>query len=280
MAIYAIGDLQGCYKDLLELLNKINFKSEKDTLWFVGDLVNRGPDSLSTLRFVKDLGQSAQTVLGNHDLHLLAIHQGIRKNNDSDIQKIIDAPDCEDLMQWLRQQPLLHYDAQSQFTMVHAGIYPHWTLDQAKEYANELETILSSEQYPEFFKNMYGNSPDQWQESLSGWDRIRFICNSFTRMRYCHPNGQLDFTFNGAPGSEENDLIPWFNLQSRCTENNKIIFGHWSTLGYFKKQNNLTLPKNIYATDTGCVWGGQLTALNIDNPTETISIDCPKRATP
>jgi len=280
MAIYAIGDLQGCYNDLLELLNKINFKPEKDKLWFVGDIVNRGPDSLNTLRFVKELGDSAQMVLGNHDLHLLAIHQKIRTNKDVDLQKIIDAPDCNELMTWLRQQPLLHHDESTKFIMVHAGIYPYWSLDQAKQAANELENILSSEDHPEFFQNMYGNQPDHWQESLKSWERLRFICNSFTRMRYCHPDGKLDFTFNGAPGTQQNNLIPWFNIKNRLAADCKIVFGHWSTLGYFKEKNNLTLPDNIYATDTGCVWGGQLTALNINNPSEIISIDCPKRATP
>jgi len=288
MAIYAIGDIQGCYEDLTRLLDKVNFSPSTDTLWFVGDLVNRGPDSLATLRFIKDLGATAQTVLGNHDLHLLAIYHGLKRNKDSNIQELLNAPDCKELIDWLRTRPLLIHDEQTDFTLVHAGIHPHWTLDQAKAYASELETILSADNYLDFLNHMYGNKPNKWSEDLTGWDRLRFICNSFTRMRYCEPRGQLDFEYNGVPGSQDNNLIPWFDVSGRANENAKIIFGHWSTLGYFQKQNNLIIPANLYPTDTGCVWGGRLTALKIeasknsdnDWATETISIDCPQRAVP
>lgn len=286
MAIYAIGDIQGCFEDLTNLLDKVNFNPSTDKLWFVGDLVNRGPDSLSTLRFIKELGESALTVLGNHDLHLLATYHGIKRNNDSSIQALLNAPDCDELIHWLRAQPLLIHDEQTNFSMVHAGIFPYWTLSQAKRYANELENVLSSDNYLDFLNHMYGNQPNQWSEELTGWDRLRFICNSFTRMRYCHANGQLDFDYNGAPGSQENNLIPWFEVSNRANDSENIIFGHWSTLGYFQKQNDLTIPDNIYATDTGCVWGGTLTALKIEADknntykTEFIAIDCPQRATP
>lgn len=288
MTIYAIGDIQGCYEDLTNLLDKIHFNPSKDKLWFVGDLVNRGPDSLSTLRFIKELGESAKTVLGNHDLHLLATYHGIKRNNDTSVQELLNAPDCDELIDWLRTQPLLIHDEQTNFTLVHAGIYPQWTLSQAKRYANELETVLSSDNYLDFLNHMYGNRPNQWSNELTGWDRLRFICNSFTRMRYCHANGQLNFDYNGAPGSQENNLIPWFDVPHRVNNNEKIIFGHWSTLGYFQKQNNLIIPDNIYATDTGCVWGGTLTALKIEADknseagwtTEIIAIDCPQRAAP
>jgi len=285
MAIYAIGDIQGCYEDLNNLLEYVSFNPSSDKIWFVGDLVNRGPDSLNTLRFIKGLGTTARTVLGNHDLHLLAIYHGIKNNKDPKIDEILNAADCDELIHWLRMQPLLIHDQQTQFTIVHAGIYPQWSLDEAKIYAHELEVILQSDNYLDFLNHMYGNQPHTWSESLTGWDRLRFICNSFTRMRYCQKHGQLDFEFNGEPGSQENKLIPWFNLRNRPTANEKIIFGHWSTLGYFQKKNNLILPKGIYATDTGCVWGGKLSALKIETINEKqniemLSIDCPKRATP
>ena len=289
MTIYAIGDIQGCYKDLTNLLEKVNFNTLTDKLWFVGDLVNRGPDSLNTLRFIKGLGDSAQVVLGNHDLHLLAIYHGIKKNKDTSIQEILDASDCDELLNWLRTQSLLFHDTQTNFVMVHAGVYPHWTLEQAKLYANELESVLSSDNYLDFLNHMYGNKPDVWSEELSDWDRLRFICNSFTRMRYCHTNGQLDFDSNDAPdagGFKNNDLIPWFDIPNRVCKNEKIIFGHWSTLGYFQKQNNLLIPDNVFATDTGCVWGGTLSALKIEVEnnskitTEMVSIDCPQRSIP
>ena len=286
MTIYAIGDIQGCYEDLTNLLEKVNFKPLEDKLWFVGDLVNRGPDSLSTLRFIKSLGDSAQVVLGNHDLHLLAIYHGIKKNKDASVQEILDASDCGELLDWLRKQPVLFHDAQTNFIMVHAGIYPHWSLEQAKSYAHELENVLSSDNYLDFLNHMYGNKPDEWSEELSDWERLRFICNSFTRMRYCKANSQLDFDFNGAPDSQINDLIPWFDIPNRDCKDEKIIFGHWSTLGYFQKENNLSIPDNIFATDTGCVWGGTLSALKIDLrnngqfKTEMVSIDCPQRSTP
>ena len=287
MTIYAIGDIQGCYKDLTNLLEKVNFNALTDKLWFVGDLVNRGPDSLGTLRFIKGLGENAQVVLGNHDLHLLAIYHGIKKNKDSSVQEILDAPDCDELINWLRKQPLLFHDTQTNFVMVHAGIYPHWSLEQAKSYANELESVLSSDNYLDFLNQMYGNKPKKWSEKLSGWERLRFICNSFTRMRYCHANGKLDFDSNDAPntsGSKNNGLIPWFDISNRICSVEKIIFGHWSTLGYL--QNDLSIPDNIFSTDTGCVWGGKLTALKIKMKkngqikTKMVSIGCPQRSIP
>lgn len=277
MAIYAIGDLQGCFDDLTKLIDKINFNPDQDKLWFVGDLVNRGPDSLSTLRYVKDLGNSAQTVLGNHDLHLLATYHGLKKNNDTSITEILSAPDCDELMHWLRNQPLLIHDTKSQFTMVHAGIYPEWTLSQAQQHAQELETILASNNYLDFLNHMYGNTPNQWQDSLAHWERLRFICNAFTRMRYCTPDMALDFEFNGAPGTQDNGLIPWFNIENRKAKKEKIVFGHWSTLGYFQETLDFPLPETIFATDTGCVWGGKLTALKITDSIDVISVDCPKR---
>lgn len=274
MATYAIGDLQGCYDSLLRLLDKLNFNDNKDKLWFAGDLVNRGPDSLSTLRFVKSLGDKAITVLGNHDLHLLAIAAKHKKTNDASLQDILNAKDSDNLLNWLRIQPLLHHDSQLNFTMVHAGIYPGWNLSEAKKHAKELENILCGDNYIEFIFNMYGNLPEKWNVNLKSWERLRFICNSFTRMRYCETDGSLNFKSHGAPGTHPKNTLPWFEVHKRKIMEERILFGHWSTLGLIKN-------KNIYALDTGCVWGGQLTALRIDkeNP-EYISVDCPGDAKP
>lgn len=274
MATYAIGDLQGCYDSLLRLLDKLNFNESKDTLWFAGDLVNRGPDSLSTLRFVKSLSDNAITVLGNHDLHLLAIAAKHKKTKDSGLKEILNADDADDLLNWLRKQPLLHHDPRLNCTMVHAGIYPGWDLQDAQKYANELETVLRSDDYLKFIFNMYGNLPEKWDDELKGWERLRIICNIFTRMRYCENDGTLNFKSHGAPGTHPENTVSWFEVPNRKVMESKILFGHWSTLGIINK-------KNIYALDTGCVWGGKLTALRIDteNP-EYISVDCPGDANP
>lgn len=274
MATYAIGDLQGCYDSLLRLLDKLKFDTTKDTLWFAGDLVNRGPDSLSTLRFVKSLGDNAITVLGNHDLHLLAIAAKHKNTNDNGLKDILNADDANELLNWLRRQPLLHQDSQLNFTMVHAGIYPGWDLKTAQKSANELEVVLRSNDYLEFIFNMYGNLPEKWDDELQHWERLRFICNSFTRMRYCEKDGSLNFKSHGAPGTHPENTLPWFDITSRKITDERIIFGHWSTLGKVNK-------KNVYPLDTGCVWGGQLTALRLDKEEpEYISIDCPSEANP
>lgn len=274
MATYAIGDLQGCYDSLLRLLEKLNFDEAKDTLWFAGDLVNRGPDSLSTLRFVKSLGNKAITVLGNHDLHLLAIAAKHKKTKDAGLKDILNAPDSEELLNWLRKLPLLHHDKKINYTMAHAGIYPTWSLTDAQTHAIELETVLRSDDYLEFILNMYGNLPEKWNDELTSWDRLRFICNSFTRMRYCELDGTLSFKSHGAPGTHPENTIPWFDVAERKMSNARILFGHWSTLGKVKREN-------IYALDTGCIWGGELTALRIDRLTpEYFSIQCPGDADP
>ncbi len=274
MTTYAIGDLQGCYTALQQLLEKIHFDPEKDMLWFAGDLVNRGPESLQCLRFVKSLGDRAITVLGNHDLHLLAIAEEHKSTNDQGLKDILDADDSEELLDWLRQQPLLHHDPVLGYTLVHAGIYPLWDLQQAQEHARELEAVLQSEQYRDFIFNMYGNEPDKWQDDLTGFDRLRFICNSFTRMRYCNEEGVLDFSNNGAPGTAPENMSPWFTLAARKTKSDRVVFGHWSTLGLVKKEN-------IFALDTGCVWGGKLTALALEaTPAQHFSIDCTAAANP
>lgn len=273
MATYAIGDLQGCFESLLALLDKLNFDKTKDTLWFAGDLVNRGSDSLATLRFVKALGDRAITVLGNHDLHLLAIAHNVKTTRSPDLQRILDAEDRNELLLWLSMRPLLHHDSKLNYTITHAGVYPFWSLEQAKNYADELEDELKTNLH-DFLNNMYGDLPAAWDDTLIGFDRLRFICNCFTRMRFCNNDGTLDFSSNGAPGSIPEGTSPWFDISNRKADDEKLLFGHWSTLGEVSK-------KNIYALDTGCVWGGKLTALRIDQEEpKYISVDCPSAANP
>lgn len=270
MAIFAIGDIQGCWIELQRLLNKINFDPEEDTLWFTGDLVNRGPGSLETVRFVKKLGDSAITVLGNHELHLLAIAHGkfkARKNDTFDA--LLKAHDRDELIEWLRHRPLMHRDKELGYAMVHAGLPPQWSIKEASRRAKEIETVLQSDQVGDFLENMYGDEPAIWDEELTGWERLRFITNCFTRIRYCDKKGRLNLKQKCAPGDQPDGLFPWFELPKRKNKSADIIFGHWSTLG-FKAENG------IYALDTGCLWGGQLTALRIDGEEMfRTSIDCP-----
>ncbi len=268
MASYAIGDLQGCYDELLQLMDKIGFDTAIDRIYFVGDLVNRGPKSLECLRFVKKLGHCAVTVLGNHDLCLIASYLGIRKTANKDtLDKILKAPDCDELLFWLRNQPLLYRDKALGFTMVHAGLAPQWTIQEAAELANEVENYIRGPDYQDFFKQMYGNQPIRWSSSLQGIARLRFIVNAMTRIRYCTTDGELDFACKGAPGSQPTDLIPWFNIENRASLKERVIIGHWSTLGKIS-------ANNVYALDTGCVWGGKLTAMRLDTPDpEYISVN-------
>lgn len=261
MAVYAIGDIQGCFDELQALLAQIGFDRQKDRLWFTGDLVNRGPKSLETLRFVKGLGERAVTVLGNHDLHLLAVAFGYGKKLAKDTLKpILQAEDGEALIHWLRHRPVLHHDPQLGYLMVHAGLPPQWDLATAKACAHELEQVLRGDDYLDFIANMYGNKPKRWKESLSGIDRLRFITNAFSRTRYCRADGALDFKAKGAPGDQPDGLIPWFEVPGRKSRDLRIVFGHWSTLGVGEKANTLAL-------DGGCLWGGQLVAARIDTPT-------------
>lgn len=256
MPTYAIGDIQGCFSALQRLLDKIHFNEHKDTLWFVGDLVNRGPESLETLRFIKKLPNRV-VVLGNHDLHLMAVYFGIRKMYaDDTIEDIINAPDCEQLISWLRQQPLVHYDAQLKYAMVHAGFAPMWDLKKALTLANEVSTVLKNENVTEYLKQMYGNEPTLWQDDLKGWERLRVITNYLTRMRYCDATGHLDLQvkdLNAPP-----NFYPWFLVPNRKTANDNIIFGHWAAL-----QGKADHP-HVFALDTGIVWGRELTAMCLE----------------
>lgn len=274
MATYAIGDLQGCYKPFQQLLEIIKFDPADDQLWLAGDLVNRGPDSLSTLRFVYQHRHCIHTVLGNHDLHLLALSEGVRQMDDPGLQDIVNAPDADELLDWLRHQPLLHYDKQIKTVMVHAGISPQWTLKQARQYAKELEEVLGGDKYKKFLNHMYGNEPNAWHEDLKKWDRLRYITNSFTRMRYVDAQGNLDLKQNGSIGSQPKHLTPWFTLKARKPIKARVLFGHWSTLGPFQIDN-------YYCLDSGCVWGGQLTALKIDGEVpQWLSIPCHEARSP
>lgn len=260
MATYVIGDVQGCFTALQKLLDKIQFDPQQDSLWFTGDLVNRGPQSLETLRFIKQLGAKAQTVLGNHDLHLLAVLQGAHPGWKEDtLTDIFQAEDRAELIAWLKQQPLLHHDEQLGYAMVHAGLASSWDLNTAKRLAGEVSAILQGEQAVEFFKQMYGNQPNQWDDHLTGWDRARCITNFFTRARFCHVDGSLELTVKGKMETQVGDLVPWFQVPNRVNADLKIIFGHWAAL------SGVTNTPKVYALDTGCVWGFCLTAMRLED---------------
>jgi bis(5'-nucleosyl)-tetraphosphatase (symmetrical) len=267
MAIYAIGDIQGCFDDLLRLLDVIAFNEHNDQLWFAGDLVNRGPKSLETLRFVKSLGTAAIAVLGNHDMHLLAASCMPKLPPKQDtLAPIMAAPDRDELLHWLRHRPLFHHN--NEFCLLHAGLPPQWDFNTTQNMAFIAEKTLRSPNYFLFLKQMYGNKPDKWSPQLKGMTRLRFIINCFTRMRYCDMEGRLDFSNTGAVGSQPKGLLPWFAIPHRKSLDMRIIFGHWSTLGYYEGYN-------CYAIDTGCLWGKQLTAIKLTDPVERTSIDCP-----
>jgi bis(5'-nucleosyl)-tetraphosphatase (symmetrical) len=269
MTTWAIGDLHGCLDEFERLLARLDFDPARDRLWFVGDLVNRGPDSLGCLRRVRDFGDRAITVLGNHDLHLLATAAGIRRVRSKDtFDDVLDAPDRDELLDWLRLQPLLHRDQALDFTMVHAGLHRDWDLDTAARLAAEVETELRKPDCGGLFEYMYGDEPARWSDRLSGEDRIRAIINVMTRMRFCHPDGSLDLDPSGPPGSQPGDLVPWYEVPDRASAGERVVFGHWSRLGYLSTHG-------IHALDSGCLWGGRLTALNLDNPEEVIQVDCP-----
>lgn len=264
MSTYAIGDLQGCYSELQDLLDKINFDETNDQLWFVGDLVNRGPESLACLRFVKSLGTKAKIVLGNHDLHLLAIANKVRKPHRNDtVDEILNADDSEELLDWLKHQPLLVTDPDLQFTMIHAGLPPQWSIEQAKELAQETEILLQSEQFNDFIHNMYGDQPDTWSDELIDDDRHRFIINSFTRIRYIENDGKLNLKEKASPGSQDKTLTPWYAIPERKTKKERIIFGHWSTVHLGNK--NDFKQYNVTPLDTGCLWGRELTAMRLED---------------
>lgn len=258
MAVFAVGDVQGCFDDLQRLLERLNFEPEEDQLWFTGDLVNRGPKSLETLRFVRELGDSAISVLGNHDLHLIAVAEGFQPLKPKDtLQPILDAPDAAELLEWLRLRPLLHFDRQLGYLLVHAGLAPEWDLKKSLACAREVEAVLRGNDYRDLLQNMYGDEPARWSDTLEGFARLRYIINACTRIRYCHPDGALDLRHKGAPGTQPAELQPWFRIPQRKNADIDIVFGHWSTLG------DPRTPR-AWALDSGCLWGGKLTALRLD----------------
>lgn len=263
MTTWAIGDLQGCYDALQRLLEAIRFDPLRDRLWFCGDLVNRGGQSLETLRLVHSLDIHSEVVLGNHDLSLLSIAE--RKEQDQrrvnpDLQRVLFAEDREVLLGWLRQRKLLHRDAALGWAMTHAGLAPKWNLKIAEARAGEVERVLHGKNYGKLLRVMYGDRP-QWSPKLGGLDRQRAIINVFTRMRYCSPQGRIAFDQKGSPGSQTAGLYPWYEAPGRKAIEQRLVFGHWSTLGLF-------MGHGVYGIDTGCVWGGRLTALELVPPGE------------
>lgn len=276
MSTYAIGDVQGCYDELLRLLEHVGFDPAQDMLWFAGDLVNRGPLSTEVLRFVRSLGERAVTVLGNHDLHLLALDAGAAGSRPAgSLAPVLAAPDRSELLEWLRRQRLLHHEPALDFTLVHAGIAPAWDLAQAATHAREVEAVLSGRDAAAFLALMYGDGPAHWTPQLSGMERLRYVVNAFTRMRYVHAgDGSLALGTSKRPGHQPHGLVPWFQARQRRSRGHRIVFGHWSTLG------QIAWPRErVWDIDTGAVWGGNLTALRLEDQ-RLFSVPCRGYRTP
>ncbi|HTJ97641.1 MAG TPA: symmetrical bis(5'-nucleosyl)-tetraphosphatase [Rhodocyclaceae bacterium] len=258
MATYAIGDIQGCYAELCDLLEKIAFNPAHDRLWLVGDLVNRGPASLETLRYIKGLGDRATVVLGNHDLHLIMRAEGFGRDSKQDtIAPILAAPDRDELTTWLRHCPLFHVEGE--FAMVHAGVLPQWSIEKAQALATEVSTMLSKKKkYVDFLANMWGSQPAGWDDHLEDWPRLRVIVNAMTRMRFCSPDGVMEFCSKGSPNEPPAGYLPWFAIPDRASLTHTMVCGHWSALG-------LRVEDKLLALDSGCLWGGQLTAVRLED---------------
>jgi bis(5'-nucleosyl)-tetraphosphatase (symmetrical) len=276
MAVYAIGDVQGCYDELVKLLDHINYDPTADQIWLAGDLVNRGPNSVDVLRFAKNNPENVRVVLGNHDMHLIAMSANNfqHQHHMDTLQQIFDADDCDELIFWLRQQPLIYHDQQLSFSMLHAGLPPQWTLSQAISYADEVHSVIRGDHWHAFFTDMYGNKPNQWSESLTGMERLRYITNCFTRLRYCHNDGRLALKFKGHPDQRPEGQTSWFDMPNRHTAEDRIIFGHWSTLGTGQYGN-------VFSLDSGVVWGDKLTAVRIDqDPYQWFEVDADPKGLP
>lgn len=257
MATYAVGDIQGCYKPLRRLLDGLQFDPSKDVLWVVGDLVNRGPNSLDTLRYLKGLGDSCIAILGNHDLHLLAVAEGLRKQKAGDtLDDVLAAADANELLYWLRHRPFIHHDEQRQITMVHAGIPPIWTIAQALQESHALEAALQGEDYVQRLKKLFKKKLDPWSDDLSPKKKLRLTANYLTQMRFCDGQGNLDS--HNKSNKPSKGFAPWYSFENSPCYNEQIIFGHWAALGGKSGRSN------IHALDTGCVWGKTLTAINVD----------------
>jgi bis(5'-nucleosyl)-tetraphosphatase (symmetrical) len=262
MATYAIGDVQGCYDELQHLLASVSFDRARDRLWFVGDLVNRGPKSLDVLRFVRDLGERAIAVLGNHDLHLLAQYAGVeRARKDDTFHDVLEASDGAELLAWLRGRPMMHVEGS--YAMVHAGLLPQWSIERARALGGEVERALAGPACASFLQNMYGGEPDRWDEALAGWDRLRVIVNAMTRMRFCDRQGRIDLRGKGT--QPRRGYLRWFEARPR--DERTLVFGHWSQLG-------LVLQQHVVGIDTGCVWGGALSALRLEDR-RLYEVGCP-----
>jgi bis(5'-nucleosyl)-tetraphosphatase (symmetrical) len=266
VATYAIGDLQGCFEPLERLLKSIAFDASRDRLWFVGDLVNRGPDSEACLRFVKSLGEAAVAVLGNHDLHLLCVAEGVEPAGRRDtLDGILAAPDLRDLLDWLRQRPLLH--GEGAFALVHAGLLPEWSVGRALSLAAEVEARLRGRDYRGLLERMYGDEPARWSESLQGIERLRVVINAMTRLRVCDASGAMVLRFKGEPGEASDGWIPWYDVAGRASADHTILFGHWSALGFVARPN-------LVGLDSGCVWGRSLTAMRLHDRA-VFQVPCP-----
>ena len=271
MAVYAIGDVQGCYVELRRLLERIRFDPGTDRLWLTGDLVNRGPRSADVLRLVRSLGEAAIAVLGNHDLTVLAAQFGhIPYRRQDTYADILGAPDRDELLDWLRRRPVAHHDPRVGYLMVHAGVPPQWDLEQIGRCARELETTLRSERFRPFMDIMYGNYPLRWDPGLEGVERLRFITNCFTRIRYCGADGRLNFTDKGPPGTQLGGSLPWFRVPGRRSLDLRFVVGHWAALGVHREAG-------VQALDSGCAWGRRLTAMRLDSEEEFVSVSCAER---
>jgi len=271
MATYAIGDLQGCLEPLQRLLDDLNYDQAADHLWFVGDLVNRGPASLELLRFVKNLGAGATVVLGNHDLHLVMQAEGYGKRNAEDtLEAVLAAPDREDLLAWLRSRPLFHVEGE--YAMVHAGLLPSWAVAKASALSREAELALTAPNYRDFLANMWGSTPTSWSDDLAGWDRLRVVVNAMTRMRFCSPAGLMEFKVKGPVANAPAGCLPWFDVPGRASTDHTIVCGHWSALG-------LRIEERLLALDTGCLWGGSLTAIRLEDR-RVFQVPCSRQVEP
>ena len=257
MATYAIGDVQGCFDELAALLGEVGFAPSRDRLWFVGDLVNRGPQSLEVLRYVRGLGERAAVVLGNHDLHLLRLAAGVAKANRGDtLDALLAASDCDELLDWLRSRSLLH--GEGEYLMVHAGLLPAWSATRARELASEVEEGLRGKRHRQVLAELHSGPPHAWRDDLRGPDRLRAIANAMVRLRFCTADGQMDLRAKGGPVEAPPGFMPWFEVPGRQTRNVPIVCGHWSVLG-------LRITRNLLAIDTGCVWGASLTAVRLED---------------
>lgn len=273
MATYAIGDIQGCDDELAQLLDLLEFDPAVDTLWLVGDLVNRGPKSLAAVRRIRSLGDAAVVVLGNHDLHLLATaYAGAPRKSKDTFDDVLNAPDRDELLAWLRERPLLHHDERVGYTMLHAGLPPQWDLATAQQCARELEAALRDDAAcKELFSNMYGDRPNRWSDDLSGVDRLRFITNCLTRLRFCRPDGTLELKHKGTIAQAPADVLPWFRAPNRKSRGLRIVCGHWSALDYHAEDGVLSI-------DTGCVWGRRLCAVRLDAEAPPVFVACSRKA--